>query len=232
MVLRKKIKLRTLINVNELKEKFEIINQRLLELLGIEEDIKYINNPNEEYFNSVVLKSSFVYRLYERSLRILVIEICKLLDPREGRNFISFSRNLNNEYKNINWKNPIEKSRLLEIQRELENYADSDVFLRIKNSRDKHYVHDDSNKHVFEMNTQFDDIWNLLFNLRNICNELNYALYNTTMYYKFSIKASELQALSSYYNFSKYLRNLIREDRGNEILLNLMNHTIYKKIEE
>lgn len=67
-------------NSEILKHKLTEIREILLELECLKQDIRSIHNPGEEYFDRMIKKSRFFYRLYLNYTKLFVIDCHKLID--------------------------------------------------------------------------------------------------------------------------------------------------------
>ncbi len=70
-------------NSEILKHKLYEIRNILLEMEFLKKDILAIHNPEEEYFEKMIKKSRFFYRLYLNYTKLFVIHCHKLIDKKE-----------------------------------------------------------------------------------------------------------------------------------------------------
>lgn len=97
-------------------EKMSETYKLLIDLELLKSDIKHLSNREEEYFNIAVNKSKFLYKTYFNSVKLLVIDIHKILNPNEN---FSLKKTINFAKSNVNkiqWQNQITINDFKEIE--------------------------------------------------------------------------------------------------------------------
>lgn len=133
-------------------------------LVGLEllkSDIQHLSNKEKEYFKIAINKSKFIYRTYFNSVKLLVIDIHKILNPKEH---FSLKKTINYAKSNINkidWyiKPTQEDLKIIEIQ--IDELIE-DKLQKVKNLRNKHYAHLDKNKDSIKYDLRLIDMYEVL----------------------------------------------------------------------
>ncbi|MGB1211077.1 MAG: hypothetical protein ACPG41_06610, partial [Lacinutrix venerupis] len=127
-----------------LENKLNEIRDTIIELQRLKTDIKFISNKEAEYFSEVVEHSAFFYRTYRNSIKLFVIDICKLLNPNEDFSLIKTLNYILSNRNRIEWRRELTAKRIKELITEIDN-LNSEQLENFKNLRDKHYAHNDKN---------------------------------------------------------------------------------------
>ncbi|WP_117884633.1 AbiU2 domain-containing protein [Aureibaculum luteum] len=125
-----------------LENKLTEIRDTLIELERLKTDIRFISNKETEYFNKIVEKSAFFYRIYRNSIKLFVIDICKLMNPNEDFSLLKTLNFIQSNRKRIEWKRELKSDRINELIFKIE-ILNSEHLESFKNLRDKHYAHND-----------------------------------------------------------------------------------------
>jgi hypothetical protein len=189
-----------------LENKLNEIRDTLIELERLKTDIRFISNKETEYFSEIVEKSAFFYRIYRNSIKLFVIDICKLLNPNEDFSLLKTLNYIQSNRKRIEWKRELKADRINELILEIEN-LNSEHLESFKNLRDKHYAHNDKKKFDLEYNVTLKKCWETLLIVQEIFIELSLSLLNEQ--YIFSILTKEPYEIIS----------LLKYKRINEMVL-------------
>ena len=189
-----------------LENKLNEIRDTLIELERLKTDIRFISNKEAEYFSEIIEKSAFFYRTYRNSIKLFVIDICKLLNPNEDYSLIKTLNYILSNRKRIEWKRELTADRINGLILKIE-ILNSEHLENFKNLRDKHYAHNDKNKFDLEYNVTLIKCWKTLSIVQEIFIELNLCLLNEQ--YIFSILTKEPYEIVS----------LLKYKRINEMLL-------------
>lgn len=205
------------------KNEFTELEKKLLTLQSTFNFIVYINNQDSNYFKTVVESSTFLFMSYFHAIKLLIIDICNVLNHKENNNLVSYINDNLNSFHNISWHHEIEKKELREIKKELQLIVKGDLYNRIKVLRNKFYVHDDPNKIEYNIFLNIDELANLISGLYSIYNEINFKLNNETIEFKFIHHFSELQRLKKYDDIRNLLYECLKENKSSVELNKLMN---------
>lgn len=190
---------------NDSKERFSELETKLIYLQQYLNYINYISNKTSKYFKSVVESSYFLYVSYINARKLLIIDLNKLLNHKENNNLVSFLNSLLKNYSNLYWSHSIEISELRSVKKELQDIIKSDLYVNIKNFRDKFYAHDDPDKLKFRATISMEDIENLVKKLHDIYNKIKYSLSNETIKFVYNENYGELQNLKKFDSLRKYI---------------------------
>lgn len=189
---------------NRLNEILDI----LIELERLKTDIRFISDKDAEYFHEVVEKSAFFYRVYNNSIKLFVIDICKLLNPNEDFSLIKTLNYILSNRKRIEWKRELTVDRITELLIKVE-ILNSENFKSFKNLRDKHYAHNDKEKNYLGYNLTLKKCWEALNIIQEIFIELKLCLSNEQ--YMFSLWAEEPYELVSLLKYKHIKKMLLIE---------------------
>lgn len=171
------------------------IAKKLLSLEYLIKFITTIHNESEEYFESIVKKSDFFYTSHRLAVKVIIIDFITLTNHKENFNLPHFISAFLNQYDQIDWKNKPTREKLRNYKKEFNRMINSEVYTKIKITRDKFYAHDEMEKHNFKINVAYDSIWEMVRKCQQIFNELSLH-YNGSQYaFKFSQKHHEISAL-------------------------------------
>ncbi|MDT7830732.1 hypothetical protein RQM65_18830 [Pricia sp. S334] len=191
---------------NRLNEIFLLLGE--LELLR--SDIKHLSNGKEDYFQGAVGKSRFLHRTYKNCIKLLIIDANKILSPNEHFGlFKTINFCLTNRNK-IKWTEIPSLDNLKELQIQI-NWLIEQHLQRIKNYRDKYYVHLDKDKDKFQYDLKLKDVYATIDESQAIFGSLNSYLNGSGVY--FSIWEQPPQELINLYKY-----NLIRKGITDKIL--------------
>ena len=191
---------------NRLNESFSLLGE--LELLR--SDIKHLSNDQEDYFRGAVEKSRFLHRTYLNCIKLLIIDVNKILSPKEH---FGLSKTINFCLSNrtkIEWKEIPTLASLEEIEVRINGLIEQHLE-KIKNYRDKLYVHLDKDKDRFEYNLKLFEVYQIIDESQTIYRFLNSYLNDSGSY--FSIWEQPPQELKNLYKY-----NVIRNDITRKIL--------------
>lgn len=196
-----------------LEDKLDTTFNILLELEFLKNNINNISNKESKYFKNVSRNSQFFHTSYKAFLKLFVIEIYKLIDPKSDYNIQKTINFCKSNINKIEWHHT-PKLDLFDI---LENKLDFDIsdVEKIKNLRDKFYAHSDKNRKQFPYDVEKFKLWEVLENLqlifRLICQEYNNLCWLFDIQYK---GLPELRMISNYKEINKLL--LFKKIEGKE----------------
>ena len=212
-----------------LENRLNEIRDTLIELERLKTDIKFISNQEAEYFSEVVEHSAFLYRTYRNSIKLFIIDICKLLNPNED---FSLSKTLNYILSNrnrIEWKRELTPKRIKELIGKIDN-LNLEQLENFKNLRDKHYAHNDKKKFDLEYNVTLRKCWQTISIVQEVFIELRLCLLNEQ--YIFSILSKEpfeIVYLLKYKRINKLLLTELKNSPDIGKLQMVRNITLGKK---
>ena len=191
---------------NRLNEIFLLLGE--LELLR--SDIKHLSNEKEDYFKGAVEKSRFLHRTYKNCIKLLIIDANKILSPKEHFGLfktINFCLTNRNE---IEWTEVPSLDNLKDLQIKIDGLIEQHLE-KIKNYRDKYYVHLDKNKDKFQYDLKLIDVYQTIDETQAVFGSLNSYLNGSGSY--FSVWDQPPQELKNLYKY-----NLIRKEITDKIL--------------
>ncbi|GGW99942.1 AbiU2 domain-containing protein [Salegentibacter mishustinae] len=193
-------------NSEILKHKLSEIREILLELECLKQDIRSIHNPEEEYFERMIKKSSFFYRLYLNYTKLFVIDCHKLIDKKEHFNILNLINFSQSNLNKIDWhKTPTHSS--LEILK-TKFLKTSKHFNDISLLRNKVFAHTDRKKSEIKYNITLKDFWEVLTSLQEIFREINLHYDNTN--WQFQILYEKPTSIKNSFKYLK-IRDLYYE---------------------
>ena len=105
-----------------MKEQFEKIIDEIADMImhiqDLKTDISYLSDKTQPYFSEVVEDSRFLHRSFWNSIKLLIIDLNKLVNPKED---FSFQKALNyvlSNRKNIEWEKEITVDEIKDLQTE------------------------------------------------------------------------------------------------------------------
>ena len=142
-------------NTEILKNKLTEIREILLELECLKQDIRSIHNPEEEYFEKMIKKSRFFYRLYLNYTKLFVIDCHKLIDKNEHFNILNLINFCQSNLNKITWHNTPTHSSLEKLKTKF--LKTSEHFSDISLLRNKVFAHTDRKKSEIKYNITLKD---------------------------------------------------------------------------
>ncbi len=190
---------------SKLENKLTEVLRTILELEELKTDIKFISDKDEEYFELVVKNSYFLRRVYQNSIKLFVINICKLLNPNEDFSLIKILNYALSNRNRIHWSREISANKLKILADKIENIKENEL-PAFKYLRDKHYVHNDKNKNDFESKVTLLKCWNSLSVVEEVFIELNLCFMNEQYIFPMFCKnPMEIVSLTKYHKIEKYI---------------------------
>jgi len=212
------------------KNKLSEIRDTLIGLERLKTDIKFISNKETEYFSQIVEKSDFFYRIYRNSIKLFVIDICKLLNPNEDFSLIKTLNYILSNRKRIDWKRVLTASRIAELILKIE-ILNSEHLESFKNLRDRHYAHNDKNKFDHDYNVTLKKCWESLLVVQEIFIELNLSLLNEQYIFSIlTIEPYEIVTLLKYKQINEMLITELRKGPDLGELQKVRDITLGKKL--
>lgn len=212
-----------------LENKLIEIRDVLYELESLKTDIKFISNKEKDYFKDVVEKSNFFYRVYRNSIKLFVIDICKVLNHNEDFSLIKTIDYAMSNWKRISWDRETKIEKLKTLKERIEK-LNLEQLKNFKDLRDKHYAHNDKKKHEFESKVTLVNCWQCLKIIQEIFGELYLALLNKQIFFEVSVKEpQEIVSISRYQQIKKYVLSELRESPDIGKLQVVRNITLGKK---
>ncbi len=123
----------------------EWYNEVVKKLLSLEYLILFIttiHNEDADYFESAVKSSDFLYTSHQSAVKVLIIDFVTLTNHAENYNFSSLLNSLARFHGDIKWKNEPSPKTIKLLRKEFSNIINSEVYHKLKNTRDKYYAHD------------------------------------------------------------------------------------------
>jgi hypothetical protein len=194
----------------KLNKKIKEIEQILIEIEFLKIDIISISDNKQTYFESVVKNSQFLYRTYRNSIKLVIIDLNKLILKREDSNFQSMLDYSLINFKTIEWKHQFNIEEIKTLKREINQLAESKEIEIVQNLRDKFYAHSDKNKDKFEQSLKLVKLWDIISILKKIFDFVNFKLNNRKNPYNQIKPPIELYTLDKY---SKIKELMFRELR-------------------
>ncbi|MCT8341218.1 hypothetical protein MG296_14220 [Flavobacteriaceae bacterium TK19130] len=155
------------------------IADTLLDIQKLKSDIQFISDKESEYFAPVIEKSNFFHRVYWNSVKLLIIDLYKLINPDED---YSINRALNyalSNRKRIDWRREIDLERIIELKGIASEMTEA-YLNKLKNLRNKFYAHNAKDKFKAKYNTKptLEECWLMNEKAQIIFNVLNLHLRN------------------------------------------------------
>ncbi len=199
------------IMTDDLHQKFEAIRKKFIELNMLKDQINYISNQTGPH-RHIVENSSLLWLARTTAIRLLVIDICKLLKREEANNISSLLGHLNSTYRKIEWKHPISQKRLHQSEVKISDIYKSEDFQKIKIARDRYIAHDDSKKSNYNSMIDLKMLFTMISEIEAEFNIVTYHLFDTTYIYPDTGNKKEIQNLYNYH----CIRNLVADNMDNE----------------
>ncbi|MGE5943236.1 MAG: hypothetical protein ACM31G_02745 [Flavobacteriales bacterium] len=143
----------------------------LVELERLKSGIKHLSNQNKDYFKTAVQKSHFLYRTYFNAIKLLVIDINKILNPTQDFSLYKTLNFIINNHRNIDWHESPTIKDLTTIKLEIENLIQNKLE-GIKTLRDKNYAHLDKNRENYNYNFRLIDAYETIEKFQEIYRNL------------------------------------------------------------
>ncbi len=206
-----------------LKEKLKEVEKIVLEIAYLKNDIENINNGEEEYFETIIKNSVFWGRVFNLSKMRLVIDLCKLLAPKEDYSLKKLLNYANSNYSNINWVKKPENSQLKNCLNDIE-LIEKNYLSDLKTLRDKHFAHLDEDRNEIVLSTQFKDCWYVLEEIIKVFNELRWWVTGSeTLFWPENEKPSEILIMLRYKKVRNYIQERRMQEPNNELLEKINN---------
>jgi len=91
------------------------------------------------------------------------------------------------------------------LRKDFSKIINSEVYGKLKNTRDKFYAHDVINKHEFQINVPYESIWGLIRECQRIFNVFSFHYNGSTYAFNFTQKHHELEALYKFYQIQDFV---------------------------
>jgi len=186
-------------------EQMDALSNRIIQINIIESDIKYLADAKAEYFQNIVSKSNFLHRCYIAFMKSFVIEVHKCLNPREHYNIISLYSLLIKNYHDIEWKHDTQLAYLKQKERDIIKLTKSDQFIRLKDTRNKYYAHDDRDKHTFNTAVSRNSYWDFSKTLKDTYNDLSLRLNGSQFFFDTDLLRGVLLKMNLYHKIEDYV---------------------------
>lgn len=190
-------------NSEILKHKLDEIRDILVELEFLKKDILSIHNTEEEYFEKMIKKSKFFYRLYLNYTKPFVIDCHKLIGQKEHYNILNLINFSQSNIRTIGWHHSIDISLIEKLKDKY--YKTEEHFNTITLLRNKVYAHNDRNKSELKFSITLKDFWTVLSSLQEIFGEIHFHFDNTD--WRFDKLYQKPVEIKQAYKFLK-IRNL------------------------
>lgn len=219
------------------RKEFSEIERILIDIDRLRMQIKFITNEDESYFKPVIEKSAFFYGIYRDSLKLLIIQLAKLLvnkfdyenkstKPRpEDFNLEQFILNLKLNFKSIAFKNAPTIEQLDSCIVTLDKISESESFNKFKILRNKFYSHTAKNRSDFEVSYKLDSLWSIINEIQAVFNILNHYLNNTKLMFSYRNPPNEIFMIKKYIQIKDHVNaeNRKSPDLGRlQDILNIM----------
>lgn len=205
-----------------LRKKLLEIRDTLLELEFLKKDILMLVDDNEEYFENMVKKSRFLYRLYLNYTKLFVIDLHKLIDKDENYNIHNLINYCKSNIRRIDWSYPISLTELNHCESKLIDI--SSHFPAIIDLRNKVYAHNDKNKSKLKFDITLNEFWVVLKELQEIFSKINLCFDNHQ--WIFHIQYQRPQEIKFAYKYKK-LKQLYLEHAAEQTNIDI---TKFRKI--
>lgn len=199
-----------------MKEQFEKIideiGDMIMQIQYLQTDIEYLTDTTQPYFSEVVEDSQFLHRYYLNSIRLLIIDFNKLINPKED---FSFQKALNfvlSNRKNIEWEKEITVDEIRDLQNRMLNIEKNHLD-KIENLRNKFYAHNDKRKNDFNLPISLEECWVINKELQSIFNRLHWHLRKEMFSIsEYAPKPEEIIRLHRYKEINKYVFKCFAEN--------------------
>ena len=184
----------------------------LVELEILKSDIQHLSNKEKEYFRIAVDKSKFLYRSYFNSVKLLVLDIHKVLNPKEH---FSLKKTINCAKSNINkieWNKQITQIDLNKLDLQINDLIESKLE-KVKTLRNNQYAHLDKNKDSIEYDLRLMDMYEIIEKSEMIYKKLSsYYKGSDAIFNIWKNPPDEIISLTKYHKIrdlllEKYLKN-------------------------
>lgn len=205
-----------------MKEKFEkIIDEiadMILQIQYLKTDINYLSDKKQPYFSEVVESSQFLHRAYWNSIKLLIIDLNKLINPNED---FSLQKALNfvlSNRKKIEWENEISIEEIKDLQVRITTIENNHL-TKIQNLRNKFYAHNDKKKYDFNIPISLKECWEINEELQLIFNKLHWHLRRQMFpITEYAPKPEEIIKLYRYKKIKKYvLEELVKNELSTDL---------------
>ncbi|MFY0712836.1 hypothetical protein J1D01_04100 [Seonamhaeicola sp. NFXS20] len=177
----------------------------LVELEILKSDIQHLSNTEKEYFKIAVDKSKFLYRTYFNSVKILVLDIHKILNPEEH---FSLKKTINFAKSNINkieWNKQMTQTDLSQIEFQIDDLIERNLE-KVKKLRNKQYAHLDKNKDKIEYDLRLIDVYETIEKSEIIYKKLlSHFKGSDVIFNKWREPPNEIISLYKYHKIRKLL---------------------------
>ncbi|MDO6812084.1 hypothetical protein [Tenacibaculum soleae] len=199
------------------KEKMSETYKLLVELEILKSDIQHLSNTEKEYFKITVDKSKFLYRTYFNSVKLLVLNIHKILNPKE---YFSLKKTINFAKSNIHkieWNNQMTQAELNQIELQINDLIEHNLE-KIKTLRNNQYAHLDKNKDTIEYDLRLIDMYETIEKSETIYKKiLSHFKSSDALFNIWKNPPDEIINLSKYHKIrklllDKYLKNEWSDD--------------------
>ncbi|MHA6248105.1 AbiU2 domain-containing protein [Pontibacter sp. CAU 1760] len=189
------------------EKKLNEISQILRDLEKLKKDIIFISDQESEYFVNAVENSDFLYRVYRNSIKLFVIDVCKLLHPNEHFSLAKTLAFAITERRRICWHRETSIEQL-ETLKEKVNNLNKEQLESFKTLRDKYYAHNDKAKHEHESKVTLSNCWKTLIILQDIYNELSLRFSNCQIAFESCGRTpNEIIAVSRFREIATFISN-------------------------
>lgn len=197
---------------NKMQETYKLLVG--LELL--KSDIQHLSNKEKEYFGIAINKSKFLYRTYFNSVKLLVIDIHKILNPKEH---FSLKKTINFAKSNINkidWNIKPTQEDLNIIECQIDELIE-DKLKKVKDLRNNHYAHLDKNKDTVKYDLRLIDMYDVIEKSEIIYKKISLLLNNTEAIFNiWHQPPSEIVNLSKFLKIKNLLLDKILKNEWSE----------------
>lgn len=171
----------------------------LLELEFLKHDVLMLSDEKEDYVELLVKKSRFLFRIYLNYMKLITIDLYKLIDKKENYNIYSLINYCKTNIVKIRWHHKITLKELDEMENEINSI--SHHFETIRLLRNKIYAHNDKDKSNFQFKITLTDFWHVLEVLQNIFSKLN--LHFDNHQWIFTIQYNKAQEIKNAFKYKK-----------------------------
>ncbi len=188
-----------------IEEWYNEVVKKLLSLEYLIQFITTIHNEDAEYFESTVKLSDFFYTSHRSAVKVIIIDFITLTNHAENYNFSTLLNYLARFHGDIMWKNETSLRTIKLLRKDFSAIINSDVYHKLKNTRDKYYAHDVINKHEFQIDVPYESIWKLIRECQRIFNVFSFHYNGSTYAFNFTQKHHELEALHRFYQIQDFV---------------------------
>ena len=190
------------------------IADMIMQIQYLKTDIIFLSDKDQSYFSEVVENSRFLNRAYWNSIKLLIIDLNKLINPNED---FSFQKALNFAFSNrkrIDWAKEITANEIKELQVRITEIEKTHL-IKIQNLRNKFYAHNDKKKNEFNTSFSLKEIWEINDELQLIFNRLHWHLRKQM--FPISEYATNPEEIIKLYKYKKIKRFVTEELVKNEL---------------